>query len=66
MEPKAIYLFILVGRDCDKLCLFEHVRPELAVRQFQNVVCPHEMKTRLVLVHGVEYRLKVYKTEKHA
>lgn len=51
------YLFILIRRHCNEGRLFEHVRPERAVRQLENVVCPDEVKTRLVLVHGVEYRL---------
>ena len=38
-HPSATYLFILVCSDGNKFCFFEDVRPELAVRKLQNVVC---------------------------
>ena len=47
-------LLILIGRHRDELGLLEHVGPEGGVRQLQDVVGPHQVEPRLVLVHGVE------------
>ena len=54
-----MYLFILVGCDGNEFGLFKHVGPKRTVRKFQDVVCPYEMKSRLVLVHRVEDSLKL-------
>ena len=57
----SAYLFVLVGRDRDELSLLEHVGPERGVGQLQDVVGPHQVKPRLVLVHRVQDRLRIGK-----
>ncbi|GFU18970.1 hypothetical protein NPIL_366811, partial [Nephila pilipes] len=52
------YLFVLISSDCDKLRLLEDVRPEGGIGKFEDVVRPHQMEPRLVLVHGVQDRLR--------
>ena len=44
-------LLVLVGRDPDELGLLEDVRPEGRVGQLHDVVGPHQVEPRLVLVH---------------
>lgn len=51
-------LVILVGSDSNEISLREHVGSERAVWEFQYVVGSHNVKSRLVFVHGVKYRLK--------
>lgn len=53
-------LFILVGGNCDEFRLFEDVSAERAVRELEDVVGAYEMKSRLVLVHRVQYREAVF------
>lgn len=58
--PSALtktYLLVLVGGDGDELGLFEHVRAKRGVRKLEDVVGSHQVEPRLVLVHGVQYRL---------
>ncbi len=55
------HLLILVGGDCNELGLLEDVRPKGGVRQLENVVGPHQVEPRLVLVHRVEDGLQVPK-----
>lgn len=57
-SQKGVYLLVLVSCDGDELCLFEDEGPEGAVGQLEDVIGPHQMKPRLVLVHGVEDRLE--------
>lgn len=52
------HLVILVGSNCYEVSFGENVSPERAVRKFQNVVCSHNVKPRLILVHGVQNRLR--------
>lgn len=47
------HLVILVGSDRDEVRLGEHVCSERAVREFQDIVGSHNVKSRLVFVHGV-------------
>lgn len=47
------HLFILVSSNCNEFRFFEDICPESGVRKLQNVVGSDQMKTRLVLVHGV-------------
>ena len=54
----ASYLLVLVRRHGDELRLLEHVRAERAVRQLEDVVGAHQVKTRLIFMHGVENGLK--------
>lgn len=51
------YLLVLVGGDGDELGLLEHVRAEGGVGKLEDVVGSHQVEPRLVLVHGVQYRL---------
>ncbi|GIY15034.1 hypothetical protein CEXT_324691 [Caerostris extrusa] len=51
-------LKLLLGSDCDELCLLEDVSPEGGVGELQNIVCPHQMEPGLVLVHRVQDRLR--------
>lgn len=52
------HLLVLIGGHRDKLRLLENVTPERRVGKLQDVVGPHQVKPRLVLVHRVQYRLK--------
>lgn len=51
---RAIYLFILICSDGDKLRLWENISAEGAVRKLHDVVGSHNMKPGLVLVHGIQ------------
>lgn len=51
------YLLVLVGSDGDELGLLEDVSAERGVRKLEDVVGSHQVEPRLVLVHGVQYRL---------
>ena len=53
------HLLILVGGDGNELGLLEDVRPKGGVRQLEDVVGPHQVEPRLVLVHRVEDSLQV-------
>lgn len=55
---RAAYLFVLICGDGNEFRFFEHIRPERRVRQLEDVVGSDQMKPWLVLVHGVEYRLR--------
>lgn len=50
-------LFVLVGSDCDEFRFLKDISSESAVRQLQDVIGTHEVKTRLVLLHRVQNRL---------
>lgn len=52
------YLFILIRGDRDEFRLLEDIRPEGRVRQLEDIVGPHQVEPRLVLVHGVQDRLR--------
>lgn len=45
------HLVVLIGRHSHEFRLREHVGPEGAVGQFQDVVGPHYVESGLVLVH---------------
>ena len=47
----SAHLFILVGSNSDELCFFEHIRSECGVGKLQDVICSHQVKSRLILVH---------------
>lgn len=49
-------LFILISRDGDEFRLLEDVGAKRAVGQLEDVVGSHQMKSRLVLVHRIQYR----------
>lgn len=49
-------LFILISSDGDKFGLFEDISAKSAVRKLHDIVCLNEMKTWLILVHGIQYR----------
>lgn len=51
------HLFILISRDGDELGLLEDISAKRAVGQLKDVVGAHQMKSRLVLVHRIQYRL---------
>ena len=48
------YLLILIGSDSDELCLWENICPEGAVRKLHYIVGSHNVKSGLVLVHGIQ------------
>ncbi len=52
------HLLVLVRGDGHKLRLRKDVRPEGGVRELHDVVSPHKVEPRLVLVHRVEDGLK--------
>lgn len=52
------HLVILVCSNCNEVSFGEHIGSERAVRKFQNVVCSHNVKPRLILMHGVQNRLR--------
>lgn len=54
------YLIVLISCDSDEVSLREHVSPERAVGELQDVVGPHDMKPGLVFVHGIKNRLWKY------
>ena len=58
LRRNTFYLFVLIGRDGDKLCLLEDVGPEGGVGQLEDVVGPDQVEPGLVLVHRVEYGLE--------
>ena len=51
-------LFVLIRRDSDEFCLLEDISSECAVRQTIEVASLDQVETRLVLVHGIQYRLQ--------
>lgn len=64
----AAYLLVLVGRDGGEDCLREAeglyslpARHWFVGRQFTAEVLPDDMNTRLILVHGVQDDLKIWK-----
>ena len=58
VDFKLSDFLVLVGGDSDELGLLEDVGPEGRVGQLQDVVGPHQVEPRLVLVHRVEDGLK--------
>ena len=61
VDFKLSDFLVLVGGDSDELGLLEDVGPEGRVGQLQDVVGPHQVEPRLVLVHRVEDGLKKIK-----
>ncbi len=59
------HLFVLIGGDSDELGLLEHERVELAPWQLDDVVLLDDVEARLVLVHRVEYGLRVINAYKY-
>lgn len=51
------YLLVLICGDGNEFRFLEHVRAKRGVGQLKDVVGSDQMKPRLILVHGVEYRL---------
>ena len=62
MSSKSVclttHLLVLVGCHSDKLRLLEDVGPEGGVGELEDVVGPHQVESRLVLVHRVDDRLE--------
>lgn len=52
------YLFILIGSDSNELCFREDVSPEGAVRELHYIIGSHNVESRLVFMHWVQYCLK--------
>lgn len=65
VTSQTSYLIILVSCHCDEFSLGEDICPEGAVRQFQDVIRLHYMKSWLVFVHGVENCLQMKKLKKN-
>jgi hypothetical protein len=58
LRRSVAYLFVLVRGHSNEARLLEDVGSERGIWQFQNVVRPHQVEPRLVLVHRVEDRLQ--------
>lgn len=52
------YLIILISSHCNKISLWEHIGPESAIGELQNVIGSHNMKPGLVFMHRVQDGLK--------
>lgn len=52
------YLVVLIGSHGNEIRFRKNIRPEGAVRELENVVGSHDVKPRLIFVHGVEYGLQ--------
>lgn len=59
------YLIILICSDTDKICLWKNICPEGAVRELQNVVGPHDMKSGLVFMHRIQDSLRMQRNRKY-
>lgn len=58
-----VYLVVLISSHRDEVGLGEHVRPKSAVGQLKDVVGPHDVKARLIFMHGVQDGLSNTQTE---
>ena len=47
-------LLILISSDCDEFRLSKHICPEGWVGKFEEIIGSDQMKTRLILVHGIQ------------
>ena len=56
-KKRKTNLFILISRDGDEFRLLEDISAKRAVGQLEDVIGPHQMESRLVLVHRVQYCL---------
>lgn len=58
------HLLILIGRDCDELCLLKHVSAEGALSLLEgdrSIVGLHHVDPRLVFVHRIQDQLQTDK-----
>lgn len=58
MSNDCAYLVILISSHSNEIRFRKNVRPEGAVREFENIVGPHDVKSRLIFVHRVKYGLQ--------
>lgn len=61
VKPKSnncAYLVILISSHGNEIRFRENISPEGAVREFENIVGPHNVKSRLIFVHRVKYGLQ--------
>lgn len=47
------HLFILICSNCDKFGFFENVRTKCGIGQFENIISPHQMESRLIFMHRI-------------
>lgn len=59
------YLIVLISCDSDEVSLREHVSPERAVGELQDVVGPHDMKPGLVFMHRIQDSLRMQRNRKY-
>lgn len=53
MMPNDEYLVVLICSHSNKFCLRKNICPEGTVWKFEDVICPHNMKSGLIFVHRV-------------
>ena len=58
MKPDRAHLVILISGHGDEIRFGENVSPEGAVREFENIVGPHDVKAGLIFVHRVQNGLR--------
>ena len=64
MSNNCAYLVILISSHCNEIRFRENISPEGTVREFENIVGPHNVKSRLIFVHGVKYGLQKIQSQK--
>lgn len=52
------YLVVLIRSHGNEIRFRENISSEGAVREFENIVGPHNVKSRLIFVHRVKYGLQ--------
>ena len=57
-SSRCAYLVVLIRSHGNEIRFRENIRPEGAVRELENVVGAHNVKPRLVFVHGVQNGLQ--------
>lgn len=64
MSNDCAYLVILISSHGNEIRFGENISPEGTVRELENIVGPHNVKPRLIFVHGVKYGLQRTQSEK--
>lgn len=64
MSNICAYLVILIRSHGNEIRFRENISPEGTVREFENIVGPHNVKPRLIFVHRVKYSLQQTITKK--
>lgn len=58
VSDNRAYLVVLISSDGNEIRFGENISPEGTVREFENIVGPHNVKARLIFVHGVKNGLQ--------